>query len=1310
MKKYVYNEIDNIESEGCCMKKTMQKMLAYLVFLAVALGAIGSTLAVFAADDRMPGEDEGLYNLSLLGSATATFYQTLSEVCPPENAIDGDVNTRWSVYGASNYTPNAIMVDLGRICSIEMLNLLWMNPARTFTYDVYVTDEPTIVDSVFSPSTEPVLKDEIGKGCTPDAPAYDTVTFDAPLEGRYVTLNITKAVDNAGGHTVVAMYEFAVMGRPLELEGFDVVAFYPQATSYADVGTPILALGLSQTVHAILQNGNVRSVKVNWNSADYRADVAGTYVLEGEIDASELAFVANPQGLTVKKTVVLDTLSQTGRTEYPLNDGWRFFKGTLASGHATSLDEQAFASVTLPHTWNAEDGADGGNNYYQGDGWYRRELSWRESFAENRVYLYFEGVSRECWVYVNGELIETHRGAYTAFYVDITDHLKKGNNLVAVRVNNKITEDLATQVGDFTQWGGIYRDVSLIVTGKAHIDTSDLGSNGLSMTTTDVSDRRATVTVRSKICNDSADETTVTLRYDLSIPADGSIEWIDEIPREWLPFDPADMSVPGGKIVYQTEKTITLGPGETYPFEHTFTVSNPHLWNGLADPFRYIGTLQLTCDGKTTDTVSDYIGFRSFTVDADSGAYLNGESYNLRGVSRHQDRAGMGSAITAKEHNEDFAMIYEMGANAVRLAHYPQADYFYDLCDQYGMIVWAENAFVNYVGGEGSYEQPDATRKAFADSVRTQLRELIRQQYNHPSIVVWCIQNEVQPENAAFMIPFCQELTDICHAEDPTRYVTQATANGSNSGWPSDLICTNLYPGWYYSDYSQLKSYIDRFRSSALGRPVGISEYGIGANFLHHCEGYPAIVCKADILYQYEEYQSEAHESFIAQINEMDYLWCTFVWNMFDFGADQRYEAQVSGINNKGLVSYDRTVRKDAFYLYKANWSDLPTLHLNSSRFLYRETDSIVVKAYANCDSVSLYVNGELIGTMTQAELDQPTVFMWQDIALKGGENKVKIVGTRDGKQYTDEVVWHYISIDSDVYTVNEGAMQLMLPTKQVYVQNISDDLLLNVDMAITVYAEDGVSIVTEGEMREGMTVKLAYGEIERTYAVVRDNLSLYGTASATMTQDGNDAANAIDGRENTYWSSYGSKEFPQSLQIDLGDVYDLAELRLLFYGAGRQYYYDVYVTDDAVLGGESGDEPMFRQLTGHGFMMAEGAAYDYDIITLPEGTRGRYVTITVTGCNQGGVTAAAIWEVGVYEVREKEGDDPEDQTKPDEPTKPDDPVKPNVPTTPEDPAKPQEPQEPQEPTGGCRSSVSGGIALVLVFTAFGLVRKRKEY
>lgn len=243
--------------------------------------------------------------------------------------------------------------------------------------------------------------------------------------------------------------------------------------------------------------------------------------------------------------------------------------------------------------------------------------------------------------------------------------------------------------------------------------------------------------------------------------------------------------------------------------------------------------------------------------------------------------------------------------------------------------------------------------------------------------------------------------------------------------------------------------------------------------------------------------------------------------------------------------------------------------------------------------------------------------------------------------------------------------------------------------------------------MREGMTVKLAYGEVERTYAVVRDNLSLYGTASATMTQDGNDAANAIDGRENTYWSSYGSKEFPQSLQIDLGDVYDLEELRLLFYGAGRQYYYDVYVTDDALLGGEGGDEPMFRQLTGHGFMMTEGAAYDYDIITLPEGTRGRYVTITVTGCNQGGVTAAAIWEVGVYEVREKEGDDSEDQTKPDEPTTPDDPVTPDEPTTPEEPAKPQ---EPQEPTGGCRSSVSGGVALVLVFTALELVRKRKEY
>ena len=254
----------------------------------------------------------------------------------------------------------------------------------------------------------------------------------------------------------------------------------------------------------------------------------------------------------------------------------------------------------------------------------------------------------------------------------------------------------------------------------------------------------------------------------------------------------------------------------------------------------------------------------------------------------------MANALTVKEHNEDFSMIYDMGCNAVRLAHYPQADYFYELCDQYGVLVWAEIPFVNDIGGEGSYEAPDETRAAFFETTRVQLKELIRQQINHPSIVVWGIHNEVFPRHESVMLPFCEELANLCRSEDGTRLVTQATANASTPTWGgSELICTNLYPGFYYGKYTELTNYINTFRSQVGGRPVGISEYGCGANYEHHCEDYPAAVCSSGDYYEYEEYQSEAHESYLDQINRMDYLWCTFVWNMFDFGSDGRYEAQV---------------------------------------------------------------------------------------------------------------------------------------------------------------------------------------------------------------------------------------------------------------------------------------------------------------------------------------------------------------------------------------------------------------------------------
>ena len=1237
------------------MKHALRTLCCLCLTLAMLLGtlSIGITPA-YAAEmtnpSSLPGEERGLRNLSTMGgTAIATFYQTNGDICPPQNAVDGDVNTRWSTYAAPQKAPHAIMVDLGRESRIELLHMYWMNPNRTITYDVYVTNEPTITNTTFATDATPVLTGHEGKGCAADNLQFDTAELPTPVIGRYVTLYITAVQSTQAGDTgaCAAMYELYVMGKPADLTGFEITSFRTQSALYADVGTQLSALTLPSTVTATLANGESENIPVSWTCPDYDPDRSATYTFLGTPQPDDTIWATNPDGLTVQKQVILTDISDGGRVEQPLNDGWSFYRGALSGAEKVSYDDSAFTAVTLPHTWNAEDGADGGNNYYRGEGWYRRSLPWRDSYAGKRVYLYFEGVGRECVVYVNGREMGAHRGAYTAFYIDITDALKSGDNIIAVKASNADVKDLYAISGDFTQWGGIYRDVTLVVTGEQHINTDDYGADGLYMTTTNVSPSAASVSVRATVVNDGDTAREISLMYTLGIPATEDITWIDEISTAWLPFDPADMSVPGGEMIYCADTSLTLGAGESYTWEHTFTVQDPHLWNGLSNPFRYIGELQVMSDGTLTDSVSDYLGFRSFEVDPNDGAFLNGVSYNLRGVSRHQDREGMGSAITAAEHNEDFAMIYEMGANSVRLAHYPQADYFYDLCDQYGIVVWAEACFVNDLGGSGTYDNPDQTRATFMDTVRTQIRELIRQQYNHPSIVVWCIQNEVEPAESAIMIPFCTELTALCHSEDPTRYVTQATANGSNSGWPSDLICTNLYPGWYYSDYTQLKSYIDNFRNSAGGRAVGISEYGLGANYEHHCEGYPAVVCKSDIAYQYEEYQAEGHESYIAQIEQMDYLWCTYVWNMFDFGVDHRYEAQVHGINNKGLVSYDRTIRKDAFYLYKANWSDLPTLHITSSRFTYRGANSIPVKIYSNCESVTLYVNGEKIGTLTQEDLAQETVFLWLDVALQNGENTVRTVGTLDGVEYTDEVTWYYASLSSDLYTIDNTEQKITLPATAVRIEDVAKDILCNVDATLTVYAADGETVLHEGVVTDEMMLKVSLGKDARWYSFIRINLALGAQAIATYEQSGCPATHASDGKETTYWSTYGTSTYPQGIQLDLGTTQELGELRLMLFGDNRNYTYDVYITDEPALESYDALIPTMENLVGRGYGAAGGLPTnaEYERVTLPEGTSGRYITVIVKECDVAGVKLAAIWEIEAYGAIESVSTTPEDDT-----------------------------------------------------------------
>ncbi len=1205
----------------------------YVTLLVTAETAASGPASLWEV--RVWGTKTAFANLADGATATATFEQTNGATCPASQAIDGSLATRWSTFGATERMPQAIQIDMGKTAVVRQLNVWWFQTGRSYVYDLFVTSEPVLQNGVIAADATPRLANQTATGSgdgtnPPDRTGVAAVTLSQPAAGRYVTLRVTDAA--SGGPA--AIWEIEILGDVDKPADAPIAALRAEPTIAVDLGTAQDDLPLPATVSATLTDGQHRQVPVTWACADYKPQTAGRYTFVGTpVVTGELT---NPENLTVSKTVEVNQLSVEGRAKLSLNDGWVFYKGKAAEAGSVGFDDAAFDPVTLPHTWNADDGADGGNNYYQGDGWYRLHLPYREAFTGRRVYLYFEGVSRECTVYVNGLRAGGHRGAYTAFYVDITDYLTRGDNLIAVCANNEIAQDLAPLSGDFTQYGGIYRDLSLVVTAEAHIDTADYGSDGLYQTTTNVSAASADVAVKAAVVNDSAAPQTVTVRYDLSIPAPEQVEWINEIPTEWLPFDPADMTVAGGRSVHSVEKTLTVQPGQSQTFTDSFTLSNPHLWNGLADPFRYIGTVTLLQNGKATDRVQEFVGFRNFEVDYETGASLNGEPYNLRGAARHQDRKGMGNALTLAEHREDFAMLYEMGCNAVRLAHYPQADAFYNLCDQYGMAVWAEIPFVNDIGGSGSYNNPDATRAAFFETTRVQMKELIRQQYNHPAIVVWGIHNEVFPAHEDVMMHFAQELIDLCKAEDPTRLVTEATANASTPNWPAELIATNLYPGWYYDKYTDLTSWVTNFRNQTKGKPTGISEYGIGANYEHHCEGSPAVVCASDQFYEYEEYQAEGHESFLKQIKDMDFLWCTFIWNMFDFGADARYEAQVGGINNKGMVSFDRTVKKDAFYMYKANWSPLPTTHLCSSRFVYRESDSVVVKGYSNCDKLSLYVNDKLVGTKTQAELEQETVFLWRDVALQPGANTVRLEGEKDGDVYTDEAVWQYVKVTSDFFTLRESNKTLVLPPVPVAVSRVQTALQVNVPATITVYDEAGETPVTEGNLAAGMQVKVEAGGAEFWYTFVRGNLALDATATATYEQTAGGlcpAGNAIDGSVNTRWSTYGENVLPQAIQIDLGQSRSLASIEALWYGDGRRYVYDVYVTDQPMLplASHTGVKPLLADRSAIGYGSANGLPeeYAFTVDELPAGTAGRYVTVVITG-GEGISNIAAIWELEI--------------------------------------------------------------------------------
>jgi hypothetical protein len=858
------------------------------------------------------------------------------------------------------------------------------------------------------------------------------------------------------------------------------------------------------------------------------------------------------------------------RQKTNIGDSWKFTKGITANTPAASdYNDASWATVTIPHTWNATDAQDGGNNYQRTVSWYRKHLLRDASFAGKRVYIEIQAASLQAECFVNGTSVGLHKGGYNAFRFDITDRLTQEDNVIAIKVDNRRADDIAPLSGDFSFIGGIYRKIFLIVADPVHVDLKDNGSNGLFLTTSNVSAASAQLEVRAKVVNESNQDKTVDLQAVIRHP--DSFEEIPQITR--TKFDVNAMKPGGAPLHILTENTVTIPAGGSYEFKKQATIANPHLWDGLTDPFRYLVDFTVSQASNPVDKVSDYVGFRFFRAD-NNGFYLNGRLYPLRGVNRHQDWKDKGYAISDNEHNIDFGMIYDIGANAARLAHYPQDPHFHELFDKYGIVVWVEIPFVNNFGADTAL---------FMQTTRTQLREMIRQRYNRPSILMWGLQNEVSTSSYdAQMSKMIPALHQYAKSEDSSRFTVQAQAGGDRANWTTDLFGQNRYPGWYQSGTAG--SFMDGYRNkhSINGKyhPVGLSEYGAGGNVNQHevYTGTPNTGISTTSQWHPEEYQNAVHEQSIRDIAARAWIWGTFVWNMFDFASDDRNEGSQPGINDKGLVTHNRETKKDSYFAYKAAWNTIDTfVYIASRRFEIRETNTTPVTVYTNSSSaVELFVGGVSQGTRTRTAANCG-ILKWDNIALpnKGASGSEAAKNTVVAKTainnliYTDTVIWNRIMSSSTELT-----------SSQVLIDNVNKKISLSIPIEaarvgeiiqsawnanLQLFETDGITPVTSGNVAVGMKLKVTAedGTTTATYEFISMHIAINKPATADAQENTtNTPSKAVDGNLTSRWAApnNASESAPHWLEVDLGKDYVINEVDVYWFNNenSRSYKYNV--------------------------------------------------------------------------------------------------------------------------------------------------------
>ncbi len=664
--------------------------------------------------------------------------------------------------------------------------------------------------------------------------------------------------------------------------------------------------------------------------------------------------------------------AQTSRQVIPFNDGWKFKKGADDYTRDIQFINADWTDVSVPHTYNKED-MQKGSDFYTGDAFYRKTFMVPDTLKGKRIFLRFEGVGSVATIYINGKYLTEHKGAYAAFAFEISHVVHYGaENTIIVRASNAPRKDVIP-VNNFLFpcYGGIYRPVSMIITDQINITVTDYASPGIYIAQRQVSAEKADLVIKAKLENKERTAKKITLQTVIRDPS--------------------------GKQVAQTKKMLEISPQGMTVATQSLTIKRPHLWNGIKDPFLYSLTTSLVRDGQKIDAVTQPLGLRKIELRAGEGLFLNGKKYNMYGVTRHQDRQGYGSALSPEQEREDMDLIREIGATTIRLAHYQQSEHIYSLADSMGFLVWAEIPFVNTYTGEE------------AENAKQQMTELVRQNFNHPSIYIWGMHNEVYSKTADdYVSVLSRQLNDVAKSNDPGRPTASVSGYGElerPANLAGDVQGINRYYGWYEGKTGDLGKWVTGLEKDFPGYKVMLTEYGADGNIDQSSENLPDPETIDPVSGQFspENYQTETHIQQWAIIEKHPYILASYLWNMFEFATPMWNRGGVEARNLKGLITFDRKRKKDSFYWYKANWNPEPMIYLANRRDSIRTETNTRVQVFSNLDQVTLWVNGEEMSGSTGVNNRH---WVFNKVKLQKGTNKIVARGKHGSQTLKDEMEW----------------------------------------------------------------------------------------------------------------------------------------------------------------------------------------------------------------------------------------------------------------------------------------------------------------